>query len=166
MNILNRYRLLLAASLITILCAGCAGQPIRVGFLDPSMDTIDFTKGRHIEAEASGFQLLLFIPIGVNDRHAKAYGILQSQAGTDYITDVKVKESWTYALVGTIYTTTLEAMAYPRIAAAVPASQPAPAAAPASAPAAGPNAAPTAAPAAAPAPVPATEPGSAPDAAK
>ncbi len=34
-------------------------------------------------------------------------------AGNDYITDIKIQESWTYAFVGTVYTTAYTAMAYP-----------------------------------------------------
>ncbi len=75
---------------------------------------IDLTRGRSLSASASGFQLLLFIPININDRQERAYQILRGQAGNEYITAVKIQESWTYAFVGTVYTTTLEAMAYPR----------------------------------------------------
>jgi hypothetical protein len=57
---------------------------------------------------------LLFIPIGVNDRHENAYGQLLAQANGDYITDVNIEESWTYGFVGTSYTTTITATAYPR----------------------------------------------------
>ncbi|MBU4257715.1 MAG: hypothetical protein KKI12_03320 [Proteobacteria bacterium] len=96
--------------------AGCAGKPIRVGTVDQQLDNtnIDFTRGRSISASASGFQLLLFIPININNRHERAYQILCGQAGNDYITDIKIQESWTYAFVGTVYSTTIKAMAYPR----------------------------------------------------
>ena len=50
----------------------------------------------------------------VNDRHEQAYNALKGQANGDYITDIKITESWTYALVGTIYTTKLTATAYPK----------------------------------------------------
>jgi len=97
---------------------GCSGVPISVGSLNQpdGLDNtnIDLTRGRSISASAGGFQLLLFIPININDRQARAYQMLRGQAGGDYITDVKIKESWTYGLVGTVYTTTIEAMAYPR----------------------------------------------------
>ncbi len=56
----------------------------------------------------------MFIPISVNDRHDQAYNILKGQANGDYITDIKVTESWTYAFVGTIYTTKMTATAYPK----------------------------------------------------
>ncbi len=110
-------RLTISLVFITVFfIAGCAGKPIRVGTVDQQLDNtnIDFTRGRSISASASGFQLLLFIPISINDRHERAYQILRGQASNDYITNVKIKESWTYAFVGTVYTTTIEAMAYPR----------------------------------------------------
>lgn len=43
-----------------------------------------------------------------------AYKLLQAQAGDGYITNVRIKESWTYALVGTVYKMTLTATVYPR----------------------------------------------------
>lgn len=99
-----------------LLLAACSGAPIKTGATNQQVDAaeIDFSKGRKISASASGFQLLLLIPISINDRHERAYRILLSQAGGDYITDIKIDESWTYALVGTVYKTTLEAMAYPQ----------------------------------------------------
>lgn len=74
---------------------------------------VDFTRGREIFAESSGFQLLLFIPIGINERHQNAFHNLQSQAGSDFLTNIRVQESWTYAFVGTIYKTKLQATVYP-----------------------------------------------------
>ncbi len=98
-----------------IFSIGCAGKPIRFGVVEQQDNiNIDFTRGRTLSASASGFQLLLFIPININDRHERAYQILRGQAGNDYITDIKIQESWTYAFVGTVYTTTIKAMAYPR----------------------------------------------------
>jgi hypothetical protein len=80
--------------------------------------------GRTIKASASGFQLLLFIPININDRQERAFQLLQAQAGDDYITNIAVDESWTWAFVGTVYRTTLTADAYPRLAGATrPAQQ-------------------------------------------
>ena len=114
----NLIRLTMSIIFISVFfIAGCAGKPIKVGTVDKQLDNakIDFTRGRSISASASGFQLLLLIPININGRHERAYQILRGQAGNDYITNVKIKESWTYAFVGTVYTTTIEAMAYPRI---------------------------------------------------
>jgi len=99
-----------------LLLAACSGAPMKTGAANQQIDTteIDFSKGRRISASASGFQLLLLIPISINSRHERAYRILLAQAGSDYVTDIKLNESWTYALVGTVYKTTLEAMAYPQ----------------------------------------------------
>ena len=94
--------------------SGCAGKPITFKSVDPKAYEDVKDKGRTISGSASGFQLLLFIPIGVNDRHENAYGQLLAQANGDYITDVKIEESWTYGLVGTSYTTTITATAYPK----------------------------------------------------
>lgn len=99
-----------------LLLAACSGTPIKTGAASQQVDidNIDFSHGRRISASASGFQLLLLIPININDRHERAWQSLLGQAGGDYVTDVKIQESWTYAFVGTVYKTHLEAMAYPR----------------------------------------------------
>jgi hypothetical protein len=107
---------------IFILCilmtfaAGCAGTPIKFGGTHPNFDNtnVDFSKGKEIVSTASGFQLLLFIPININSRHEQALQQLMGMAGRDYITDIKIEESWVYAFVGTVYTTTIKATAYPR----------------------------------------------------
>jgi len=93
----------------------CAGTQINFGGNDPNFDRInvDFSKGREITGSASGFQLLLWFPININGRHEGAYNQLRAMAGRDYITDVKIEESWTYCFVGTLYTTNIKAMAYP-----------------------------------------------------
>lgn len=95
---------------------GCAGRPIHLSPENQKVDltTIDFEKGRDLSASASGFQLLLFIPININDRHERAFQQLRGQAGSDYITDIKIQESWIWGLVGTAYKTTIMAKAYPK----------------------------------------------------
>lgn len=100
----------------SILLAACSGTPIKTGVANQKIDTanVDFSKGRKISGSASGFQLLLLIPININVRHKLAFQTLLDQAGGDYVTDIKIDESWTYALVGTVYKTTIEAMAYPQ----------------------------------------------------
>jgi hypothetical protein len=115
MNIQRGLATLVILGTLVILAA-CTGTPIRVGTENQqiSRDEIDFSKGRHLTADASGFQLLLVIPISINDRQQRAYQTLISKAGNDYLSDVRTKESWTYALIGTVYTTTMEATAYPR----------------------------------------------------
>jgi len=102
--------------LLIVFFTGCAGTPIKFGGTHPNFDNtnVDFTKGKEIVSTASGFQLLLFIPININSRHEQALQQLMGMAGRDYITDIKIEESWVYAFVGTVYTTTIKAMSYPR----------------------------------------------------
>jgi hypothetical protein len=95
-----------------LVVAGCGGAPVKLS-ADPGMVT-DPSKGREIEAEACGFQLLLFIPIRTNSRLKRAYLNLKEQAGNDVIGNVYVRDSWWYGLVGTLYCTELRATAYPR----------------------------------------------------
>jgi hypothetical protein len=97
---------------VAILSTGCAGSTVR--FESPKGVSYDSSKGRPVSAKASGFQLLLFIPISINDRHERAYQMLREKAAGDYLTDIRVQESWTYALVGTIYSVRMDATAYPR----------------------------------------------------
>lgn len=120
MKIFNKKFISLAILASSLIIGGCAGRPIHLGNAQfgnsdqqVKVNEIDFSKGRQISADMSGFQLLLFIPININDRHERAYQILRAQAGNDFMTDIKIKESWTYALVGTVYTTRMEAMVYP-----------------------------------------------------
>ncbi|MDO6386727.1 hypothetical protein [Uliginosibacterium sp. 31-12] len=102
--------LLLALSL---LLGACASPVVKLGSVS-SLEQIDTSKGEKLTASASGFQLLLFIPIAVNGRQRNAYDNLLEQAGDRLLTDVKITESWTYAFIGTVYTTTIEATAYPK----------------------------------------------------
>jgi hypothetical protein len=60
------------------------------------------------------FYIIIFHIISVNDRHEQAYNALKGQANGDYITDIKITECWTYALVRTIYTTKMAATTYPK----------------------------------------------------
>jgi hypothetical protein len=104
-NIHGQLVSIVAATLL----AACAGTPVSLGtrVAGPIPAGIE----RTITAEACGFQLLLFIPIQINNRAQRAYQVLEAQAGGDFITDVQVEESWTYAFVGTSYCTGLRAKA-------------------------------------------------------
>ncbi len=101
-------------SIVTLALVGCSGTPVYMESTAPKLYENVKDKGREVSASASGFQLLLFIPININDRQERAYESLKAQAGSGYITDVKIKESWTYAFVGTSYKTTMTATVYPR----------------------------------------------------
>ena len=108
-------KIIILMMLFSIICSiGCSSIPLRLGAPHGFDRTkIDFTKPRVITAEASGLQFGYWFPIMVNSRQLRAYEEIKSQAMNDYITDVKIKESWTWALVGTVHTTRLEATAYP-----------------------------------------------------
>jgi hypothetical protein len=111
---MNRTSAALGVATLSLaaLCAACAGTPVRIG--DAVPPNLDRTQGRAVFGTATGYQILQFIPYDNNDRHARAYEQLRENAGNAYITDVAVKESWTYLLLGTAYTTTFRATAYPK----------------------------------------------------
>ncbi|MHC5210870.1 MAG: hypothetical protein ACYTG2_09150 [Planctomycetota bacterium] len=94
-------------------CLGCAGTAVRIPNVPAR--TYDASKGRRVTAESTGFQLLLWIPIGINERHQKCYDDLERQAPGHFITDVKIQDSWTYAFVGTLYSVKMEATAFPYV---------------------------------------------------
>jgi hypothetical protein len=114
---MRKFRYIASSLLITavsLLMVGCAGKPITFQSVPPQKYENVKDKGREISASASGFQLLLLIPIDINDRHERAYELLKAQAGNGYMTNIRIEESWTYALVGTSYKTTLKATLYPK----------------------------------------------------
>jgi hypothetical protein len=118
---LNKLTIIFSLLVASLLITGCASTPIMFGGNRPQFvnnNDVDFSKERQITAASSGFQLLLVIPINLSSRFENAYNDLIGQAGLDYITDVKIDETWTWAFVGTVYTTTLTAKVYPRIKAA------------------------------------------------
>lgn len=90
--------------------SGCAGTPVTIKSF-PVQD-VALEKGRPIKAEACGFQLLLVIPIMINGRLESAFNELKEKAGSDYIAQVSIEEYWRYAFIGTVYCTSLEAIAY------------------------------------------------------
>jgi hypothetical protein len=114
---MSRKSAVLAAGTLSLalVCAACAGVPVRIG--DTVPPDVDRTQGRAVFSSATGYQILQFIPYDNNDRHQRAYDQLKQNAGDAWITDVAVKESWTYLLLGTAYTTTFRATAYPKSAA-------------------------------------------------
>jgi hypothetical protein len=106
---MNKLHILIAAASLSLLTAGCSGVPVDLGAR--AGQPVPTGPSREIEANACGFQLLTIIPISINSRLQRAYAELQERANGDYITDVKVKESWNYAFVGTTYCTELHAKA-------------------------------------------------------
>lgn len=105
-----------ALAVVSLLAAGlcgCVGETMRLG-PTPDATRINPPMGRHIKAQASGFQLFWVLPIATNSRHARAMESLREQAGNDNIADVTITDAWYYAVVGTVYTTRMEATAYAR----------------------------------------------------
>ena len=106
-------------SILSILIAilsiqGCSGRAIYIENVPAKVYKNHTDKPREVSSSASGFQLFLFIPIETNDRQKRAYDMLKAQANGNYLSDVTIKESWTWALVGTVYTTEMTAKVYPR----------------------------------------------------
>lgn len=114
MNFHKSYMFVAIISALLFL-QGCAGNPINIGASkDFNRSDYDLENPKEVTVSASGFQLLLFIPIAINSRHERAYAAIEAQADDGLISDVQIKESWTYAFVGTVYKTTIMANVYPR----------------------------------------------------
>jgi hypothetical protein len=108
---------ILTAGLTAITLSACSGTPVHFNDVTAA-DQIDLTRGEHLSSSASGFQFMLLIPIAINGRQNRALEEIREQAGDRALTNIKISESWRYAFVGTVYTTTIDATAYPRINAA------------------------------------------------
>ena len=106
---MNRIKNQLVCILTSLLLTACAGNPVFLG--THVAESIPTGSERTITTEACGFQLLLFIPISINDRAQRAYRALELEADGDFITNMQVQERWTYAFVGTVYCTDLRARA-------------------------------------------------------
>ena len=104
----RRFRASLTALALAATVCACEGTPVR---FETSKAAGLPTQPRLLQAKACGFQLLLFIPIGVNNRQWRAYLAVQQQAFGRPLVDVQVLEEWTYAFVGTQYCTTVIAKA-------------------------------------------------------
>ena len=100
------------ALLVALLNAGCQGT--RVEFKEVFRDRLDLTSGRKIIGKASGLYLFEAIPIAVNDRQMRAYQRLKEEAGSEYITDIRISDSWKFAFIGFKYSTIMTATAYPQ----------------------------------------------------
>lgn len=98
-----------------LLLTACQGVPVNFsGSAVTDRAQIDPYQGQRISAEASGFQLLVLIPININNRQQRAFEQLRKVAGDRLLTDIAITESWQWGFVGTVYTTRIDATAYPR----------------------------------------------------
>jgi hypothetical protein len=89
----------------------CASGPVEIGS-KPGM-TYDATRPRFLSSSACGFILFAVLPFNLHNGVERASAQLATQAGGDYLTDVKIGSSWSYALVGTVHCVQMQAVAYP-----------------------------------------------------
>ncbi len=104
-------RTMVGIAIIASICSGCAGT--KVHFADAPLDKLDLSRGYKVTGRASGLHLFGLIPIGVNNRQVRAYEMLKEEAGDDYITNIRIQDSWKFVVIGEKYGTTLTATAYP-----------------------------------------------------
>lgn len=93
------------------ICSGCIGT--QVHFADAPIDRLDLSRGHAVRGSAKGIHLFGIIPIGVNERQVRAYERLKEEAGPDYITNIKIQDSWRFIFIGQYYGTLLTGTAYP-----------------------------------------------------
>jgi hypothetical protein len=105
-------RILLCLGLLLMSSTGCIGTVVHLQ--SAPLEEVGSSKWRTITGHASGFQLFLLIPLNIHNRHARAYERLLHEAGSDCIADIRIQEKWKYAFIGTVYSTTFIAKAYPR----------------------------------------------------
>ena len=93
---------ILFLTVFAVYLTGCSGKPVTFNSVDPKLYANNKGEGRTISAEASGFQLLLFIPIGVNDRTERAYAdAIRSVPGATGLINVTYSEDWFWWVIGT-----------------------------------------------------------------
>ena len=109
-----------ALFLVSAGLVGCVGTSVQLD--DVPLDKVDLSRGHKVMGEASGFHLFEVIPLGVNGRQARAYERMKNEAPFEYLTDIRVQDSWLWIWVGIKYSTAMSATAYPLKTAALPAS--------------------------------------------
>lgn len=109
---IKRTRIILTAVVLSSL-TGCTLRPITLGPAEHVR--YDPSRGREVSAHACGFMLGGFIPIAMSNRDERALKVLTDQAHGDYIAQVDVQQTMTYAFVGWTICTTLHGTAYPRV---------------------------------------------------
>ena len=89
MKVSNLFKFIFL-TVFAVYFTGCSGKPVTFNSVDRKLYADKKAEARTVSSEASGFQLLLFFPISVNDRHEQAYNALKGQANGDYITILKL----------------------------------------------------------------------------
>ena len=83
--------------LILLAITACSGVPLRIPTLP--IQSNEEVIGQ-VSGKATGIMLFQFIPIGQNDRFAKAYQrALLSATGATRIVDVTIEENWFWAWI-------------------------------------------------------------------
>ena len=81
----------------------------------PHCNRLERSRRAHCPAQplipSEQFQRAGLIPVQAAYRAENAYKALEQAAGGDFITDVQVQETWTYAFVGTVHCTVFQAKA-------------------------------------------------------
>ena len=102
----------LVAACAALGMAGCISGPVEIG--GPPATSYDVSRPRTIASSACGFILFAVLPFNLHNGVRRANDSLLAQAGGDYVTDVKIGSSWTYAFVGTVHCVQMQALAFPR----------------------------------------------------
>lgn len=98
-------------ALLLALTVSCISQPVFIPEntkQQPKSDQNSITYPAY--AKECGFVLLFLIPIGINDRFAKAYAKISAQAKNGILSQLTLQESWYYGFIGTGYCTTMTAL--------------------------------------------------------
>ncbi len=89
------HQLILSAGLLLI-SAACSSTPVR-------FDTAPLAANEEVigpaEGSSTGIMLFQFIPLGQNDRFAKAYAQALEVSGATRLVDVTIQERWFWAWV-------------------------------------------------------------------
>lgn len=100
------------AAMFALALAACQGTPVYMeSGSAPNQGT---RKGERVVAESCGYQLFSFIPIRQQNRTVRAYEKLRVRADRRVLTDIEVEERWVWIVVGTLYCTRMQAVAYAR----------------------------------------------------
>lgn len=103
--------IMIGAVLLALVGAGCVGTPVH--FADAPMEKLDLARGHKVIGKASSLLLFEVIPIGVNSRQSRAYERMKDEAPFEYLTDIKVQDSWKFVFIGFKFSTIMTATSYP-----------------------------------------------------
>jgi len=91
---------LIALGALACNVAGCVGQLTMVAPQPPPNRAL--TDAGPAEGSACGLLLLNVLPLGVNDRAARAYAEAVNATNAAALTDTSIEDRWYFILVGTL----------------------------------------------------------------